>query len=382
MFKKFTVSAALLLLVVFATMSLATETRVISMGGVGPFIRDNSNIFYFPATINQYANQAVAELRLKESRVDNSIGIHLPIMSGSVLGIYLNQPVEMPVDYTNITPHLELKNAITAIYGTKLSSFDLGILFTMISDGWENGATDPKTEESARLMNIGVGISAPNYDLGVQFGLPSFSYTADPVENKFGGFGLDIMGRYFMKRSESLEIVPLVRFGTGSGTYEADSGIQGVDKNETDLSALDLQLAVGLNYALNENNLALLGLELFGLSSESQEVKDSYKITEKTTVMPAFFVGIESTLRPWLIGRLGATQTYFENTSKYEPDEGEDSETSSSDSDFGLSFGFGIKVGGFLLDAHFNENLFFDGPNFISGQTNSIAHRISVTYNF
>lgn len=373
---------SVIFLILFSSISLATETRVLSMGGISPFIRDNSNVFYFPATINQYSNQAIAELRLKQGSGDNSIGIHLPIMSGAVLGVYLNQPFDVPSNYTQITPNLELKNSITAIYGTKMSNFDVGVLIAMASDSWENSTTKPKVEESARILNIGAGISSPIYDLGVMLNLPSVSHNADPAEQKYGGMGLDVYGRYFMKRSEKFELIPVARLGFGSTSYEDDSGVAEVPKGEVDYSKLNLELSVGLNYQMNSDNIALLGLELFGLAQNSEEVKNGYKNTSTTRTLPALFVGIESTLKPWLIGRLGATQSYYKSTTKYEPKEGEDSESSSTDSSFNLSFGFGVKVSGFMLDAYFNENLFFDGPNFISGQGNSIAHRISVTYNF
>ncbi|MCI0513572.1 hypothetical protein L0128_10200 [candidate division KSB1 bacterium] len=185
-----------------------------------------------------------------------------------------------------------------------------------------------------------------------------------------------------MKRSETLEVVPLAHFGFGSATYESDPGTAGATKSQVDYSTLNLELGVGLNYQLNSSNIALLGVELFGLAKNSEEVKDGGKSSHSITTLPGFFIGIESTLKPWLIGRLGATQFYTTNTTKDEPAQGEDTEQSSNDSSFNLNFGFAVKIGGFLLDAFFNENLFFDGPNFISGQTNTIAHRVSVTYTF
>ncbi len=377
-----TVLLAMLALIIITSVGFATETRLLSMGGI-PYIRDNSNVFYFPATINQYPNQAIAELRLKDGGSDNSIGIHLPVMSESVLGVYLNQPFSVPLDMVSqITSNIVLKNAIAVIYGKKMSNFDVGLLLTLVSDSWENSTTKPKIEESARVMNIGAGISSPTYDLGVLLNLPSISRKADPAEEKYSGLGVDIHGRYFMKKTETLELIPLARLGFGSASYADDSGIEGTPKGEVDLSSMNLELGVGMSYQVNETNLAVLGLELFGMAKNSSEVKDSYKNTTTTRTLPALYVGVESNLKPWLIGRLGASQAYYKTTSKYEPKQGENAESSSNDSSFNLSFGFGIKVAGFLLDAHFNENLFFDGPNFISGQRNSIANRISVTYNF
>ena len=82
-----------------AVMSLtATETRVSSMGGIGFYIRDNSNIFYFPGTVLQYQNQAVAELRAKNNDNLYTVGVHLAPSQGSTYGVYLNRPLSLPQD--------------------------------------------------------------------------------------------------------------------------------------------------------------------------------------------------------------------------------------------------------------------------------------------
>jgi hypothetical protein len=371
-----------ILLLMFLQTGFATETRVISLGDIGPSIRDNSNIFYFPATITQYSKQAVAELRSKEYKDEYSIGIHLPISSDAVFGIYLNDPIYLPSELMDIVSNVELENATTLIYGKKMQNFDIGLAMTLSMDSWDSEFGTIKQEESARYLNFTLGMSTPQYDLGAMLDLPAVSAKDGEAETKWSGVGFGFLGRYFMKKTEEIDIVPVAYFNFGSGSYEDDPGISGMEKTEVDNSELDLNLGASLHYHLTNEHLAILGLEAFGLSQEVEEVKEGNKTTESWTTLPGIFIGVESTLKPWLIGRIGASQVYQSYSRKVEPPQGESTESSYSDSYFDLTFGLGIKIGDFLLDASFNENMFFDGPNFISGQVNSIAHRISLTYNF
>ena len=70
LFRNSVTTIALILTTIFIFQSdvLATETRVGSMGGVGFYMRDNSNIFVFPGTFYSYANQVVGELRVRETQ--------------------------------------------------------------------------------------------------------------------------------------------------------------------------------------------------------------------------------------------------------------------------------------------------------------------------
>ena len=61
--------------IIITNSTYSTETRMQSMGGVGLYTRDNSNIFHFPSTINSYANESIAELRAREDDTKYSIGL-------------------------------------------------------------------------------------------------------------------------------------------------------------------------------------------------------------------------------------------------------------------------------------------------------------------
>jgi hypothetical protein len=98
--------------------------------------------------------------------------------------------------------------------------------------------------------------------------------------------------------------------------------------------------------------------------------------------LPGVYLGVESKINDWLIGRLGASQVYQSLTETEKPYNEKETETTSYMTQFKMTFGLGITFGSFVLDASINEGLLFDGPNFISGSNEIIAHRLSITYNF
>ena len=87
------IALTLSLIFIFQIDAIATETRVGSMGGVGFYMRDNSNIYVFPGTFFTYSDQVVGELRVKEADYFYSVGAHLPVSSNAQIGVYLNSPL-------------------------------------------------------------------------------------------------------------------------------------------------------------------------------------------------------------------------------------------------------------------------------------------------
>ncbi len=372
---------SVLILITFLSInSFATETRVSSMGGVGYYIRDNSNVFYFPGVLSSYNSQVIAELRQKGNDDLYTVGAHLPFGSNAVAGVYLNRPVYLPGNFvSNITPHLELNRTITLAYGSKLATYDFGILVSMATDKWSEDDGTNEEKESASYFNIAAGISNQDYDLGITMDIPSVNWEYDDEKENWGGFGFGLNARYFMPKNEALTLVPLGNFYFGSASYEYKTEYY---TSEADYGQLDLAIGLGINYQLNEDNLVVLAIEGYGLSQETEDVKEGSETTEKYTTLPGLYLGVESQLKPWLVARMGASQIYQSYTIETKPDGGESTEDTDYNTSFAVSFGIGINVGGFSLDASFNEGLLFDGPHFISGISNNIANRISITYHF
>jgi hypothetical protein len=375
LFKGFVSIALIGMFVLIASVSLfATETRVTSMGGVGFYMKDNSNIFFYPGAINQYTGQVIGELRVKNNTRTYTLGVNYPINDKSVFGMYLNRPIGVTVP-SGIVDEVTLDQTTDFFYGRKLSSYDMGIRFSWALDSYKE---DTSYKEGAHYFGLGFGLSNEKIDIGANFEMPGVKATyTDVGENKWSGTGFGLNGRMFY--GDKTKIVPVVNFRFGSAKADMDTMSENPD---VDYSMMDLGLGVGLNHQLNEDNLVVLGLEVLGLSTEKQEIDSGNTYTTTTTTMPALYMGLESKINNWLTGRVGAAQVFQTVKDKTEPPSGPSIENSDHTSNYNVYFGLGIHFGDFLLDAAVNEGLFFDGPNFISGQNNAMANKLSITYKF
>jgi hypothetical protein len=357
---------------------MATETRVGSMGGVGFYIRDNSNIFYFPGTLLQYQNQAVAELRAKNSDHLYTVGIHLERSPSSTYGVYLNRPLALPHDVIDaVVPALRLDRCTTLFYGGQSSGYDYGILLSVAMDKDEEDSGTETEKQGARYFGLNAGISTDVYDLGLQVDLPNAKWEYGDEEDKWSGIGIGLNGRYFSQRTSNMEAVLLavLYYGSAGREWEAED-------LEVDYGKLKLGLGGAINYQIGQNNMLVLAVEAIGYDKDNASEKDGDEITYTVTTLPGIYIGVEAQVKSWLIGRLGARQVYQSISEKTKPDVGDETEDVTYSSSFGVSFGLGILFGSLQLDAQFNEGILFDGPNFISGYDNALANRISMTYHF
>ncbi len=385
-FRNSVTSVALVLTTVFIFQSdaLATETRVGSMGGVGFYVRDNSNVFVFPGTFYSYSNQVIGELRLKETQSFYSIGAHLPVSNTAQIGIYLNSPLSWEIPFESGINNVELNRTTDLFFGTQLANFDLGVALKFAMDTYEDKPLNqPEETQSAHYFELAAGISNEMMDLGLLFGLPSASYDLDSEKRTWGGFGVGFNGRFWLgKKNFIFQFVPLIVANYASLSSEIDPGTPGSTKSEIDYDYLEVAGGLGINYQINEDNLIVIGLEPVGYNSESRKVKDGNEFTETTLILPGIYMGVESQISSWLIGRFGAAQVYKKITQKLTPQDGDAIEATFYEKDFKMTFGLGIMFGRFLLDARINEGLLFSGPNFISGTTDDLAYRLSITYSF
>jgi hypothetical protein len=380
------ISACFLLILIMVNVSvvIATETRVGSMGGVGFYMRDNSNIFVFPGTFYQYSNQVVGELRVKNDNSYYSVGLHIPV-NKFVLGAYLNSPLDLTIP-ANVVEEVSLDRITNLFFGTKLSGFDFGlnvrIGMDQFSEDRDTGTDTVEYKESARYIAIAGGLSSDKMDLGLMIEFPAAGSEIEDYSADWDGLGIGFNGRLWLEKKNKFQLVPLLIVYYGSAAREIKPG-GGLDTTyKTDYGRLNIAGGMGLNYQLNDDNLLVIGLEVLGYSKESEEAPNEYESSITTMTLPGIFIGLESRISKWLIGRLGAAQVFQSYTSMYQPQGEQKTETTSYTTEFKMTFGLGITFGNFILDAAFNEGLLFDGPYFISGTSEPIANRLSITYNF
>jgi len=162
---------------------------------------------------------------------------------------------------------------------------------------------------------------------------------------------------------------------------EAEDESAGLPDASIDYTQTDLTLGLGLTCNIDADNMVVGVLELVDLYQLRTEEDGAPENITRVADLPGLRLGLESRLRSWLLARVGAAQRYRVRYEK--ADAGEiTSERTVRDLEFNMSFGLGLTFGSFLLDASIHEELFFDGPNFISGQSSAVADRLSLSYTF
>jgi hypothetical protein len=355
----------------------ATETRVGSMGGIGLYTHDNSNIFIFPGSIYTYAGQVIGEFRVKNNDNSYTIGVNYPYGDYSVIGAYLNRPINIPIPFA-LADSVALNHTTDFFFGTQMSKFDLGLHLSLGLDSYSQDVGTEEDKQSARYIGLGAGLSHEAMDLGLLVELPSAKRDFVDTSNSFSGFGFGLSGRLFMGQTTRFVPVGLLYMASTKAEFSNATGTV----SETDYKTTNIGLGIGLNHELNDKNMIVAGVEIFGMNSNKTEVQNGPENTIAVTTFPGFYMGVESEITRWLIGRLGAAQVYQSTKVKFTPPGGPDVESTSRASNYRIAFGLGFKFADFLLDAAMNEGLFFDGPNFISGGINPMATKLSLTYEF
>ena len=193
--------------------------------------------------------------------------------------------------------------------------------------------------------------------------------------------GINLHGRFHYQVNEKVRVVPVGHLGFSSSSRTFNPGAA-QPKQETDYGTFGFNLGVGINYKVNQNNLIVLAIDPFGYFKTKTDVKNSSESTVTTTTLPRLYLGGETTIKSWLVGRIGAYRAYQTQTTKTKPAQGEEVKSSFQLSPYNVSFGLGLKFGNFLIDIEINDGLLFEGPNFISGRTRDMVNRVSVSYLF
>ncbi len=359
------VSILFLMVTLLATTGLmATGARMQSMGNPHGFVRDYTDIFTFPATIYQYEGRVVGDLVNPDNQFW-TIGALVPY-ENNLIGIHLNRPTGVnffAIPDMDISRKIEFNAGLMDIYGVR---------FAMAIDSEDNGI-----ERGAHFYELGGGMSTDMLDLGLRLYFAGASED-NGTEITESVFGMGLAGRYFLQDDDDFTIMALGGLG-----FESASGEEKTDNGSIDASGFDLvlQLGAGINYNLDENNMFILGIKPFRLATVSEDW-DGDEESESWIYIPEYHIGLESRITDWLTGRLGARQSYAFYSEKDDPDAAPSEEASEYISEFQMNLGLAFNFGQFTIDTVLQNDFLFNGPDFIGGNGNGIASRISVTYTF
>ncbi len=361
-----------------SSFSFASETRVATMGSSGIFLKDNSNVMMFPARILQYSDLVISELRTKKDNSTYTIGLHMDY-GDMASGFYVNAPIGSGLlgvglaNFGGLTA--TLNNGYVFMMGMGMGGMDVGFGLITAGSSFTTGSGDAKTEESLSYIGLLGGVSNKKMDLGLMIELPSITQEIGSGKAEYSGFGLDANGRYFLMKRRGATIFPIGRVSFGSTSFEVKDG------GTTDFSTFSIAVGIGMEKPITENNLLIVGVEA-SMASVSSDVKDVSETTTTATITPGLYVGVESRIASWLVGRVGAAQINQQTVAEFKPEGGDKTETTTDGSNFKISLGLGMEFSNFLIDFAFNEGLLFDGPAILSNTGELLATKLSVTYNF
>lgn len=350
-----------------ATLAMASNTRVLTMGDVNTVVIDEANIQELPHVIRDYPKLFTAEY--SSGSEFSSVGVHMPLRDedGSpVFGFYFYNDTPYTFGATNPPENpfggTAQNQRLTVFYGTTLSDNPFGLSVNYIQASEKSDAAGDETKRS----NFGLDFMASmmfNENLEIATGVSFWSFddknaAGTDVSETSGNFIYDLHGRYWMNKNGRFQKV-----------FHAGFNILTQTLNSVDYSDFGFNLGLGCNYQSTENILAVTDFGVMFMSSKA----DPPDNTDTYFTLPYFKAGIDAGVFKWANLR-GGVASYW-NMDKYEND------TKYNYVNTSTYFGAGVHWGSLEIDAQVSPAFLSAGPYFISGSSaGDLASRFSLNY--
>ena len=476
-----------MIVVVFASsLAYASTTRVRSLGHMGDYISDDSNVYRWYSTLPSYANMVQAELGDRDDSDSQALSLNYSCGDEGKYGTWRISLLEGAVDHPGLwseNPFIQMHTPTNGLWSfpsggsdyngavdTPINKFDVawgydvnedlavGVAFTYSSwmyettfdytteIGGDDYFRDDEMTSDNSFMTIGAGATWSNGEdmtADVQFtiGMASFEgegtmitgrETVDTTTTSFAleddnSMALDVAARFFYDWKEGVTVVPVVEYSQSEYVVAVAEGSDAfprtsveIDAYGTGLKTTHLQVGVGLDIDVNQDNTLLFAVEYSQINYEyadmfltfdtgmmdfeGEAVEGELKIKN----MPTFRLALETAINSWLTTRIGATKSLQKTTDEWtsvyteDPFSGEDSEESGTEEytsgafngewfmgdDFGWYLGVGFDVAEWTIDMELTDDTPFSMGYWLTGYSewgeggNGPVARISGTYNF
>jgi hypothetical protein len=364
-----------LLVLVLAIPVFASGTRVASMGEIR--FGDSSEVGMYPGLRTKWSNYIAAGMNFPGIENDYTGGVIFDLGPG-VFALAMNGNAGM----LDLNGNPLKTNGIT--YGLSLGAIDLGANFTYGADKMTVKEGDDTDTDKHAFMGFGVGASNDMIDIGIGFSMMGETQTFEISPNEDAdditesGYMFALNGRFLPMEFGKFNVIPEIIFQTDKYSLPDDQIVT---------SHMQFALNTFIKYNLTENTKTLMEIQVFNFEVETDDFKNDtidpvFDKLETKTIAPftTFKVGVESNIKPWLIGRFGAVKDCMSGSLTQYPWVGDEVSVSGKATDFRVTFGLGIKFGKFLLDMNVNEELLFEGPNFITGGQHDWASALALKY--
>ncbi len=382
----------MLLVTLFVMTSMfATQARMSGLGNPYGLIEDDTDVFIYPATIFNYSG-AVAELQQGAGSANWNMSANIPILDYK-LGVYLNR--DTMLDLPGYGVNLALGKSVEFNFGF-LDKFAIGF-GTAADYSSEVEIGDFKKEPSASYFSFFGGYSDKGMDAGLRLEMAN----AEDVDTEdvdtdnhyiqMSYTALDLRGRQYIINEDNMSLMVQAGYMMKMEEYNYEN-LVGDKLEDKEISQSMLDIGFGLQVKAGQRSKIIFGLTPIIYNPISSEYT-TYNNDDKTTTkyddtwmfFPEYNLAVESQICSWLTGRVGANQVYAHVSQEVDYDETmaqEDTEENFYSKDFHMNLGLTFSFGNFCIDSVLEQELLFEGPDFIGGNANGLATEISVKYKF
>jgi hypothetical protein len=405
-----------------STTSLATETRVLTMGDNNAIMIDDANIWLFPGRLLDYPNLAIGEFDSSDDFA--KMGVHWKFGTDNpwVVATYIaTTPSELASNlyggataetftrFTTLPDPTHMRGADLMV-SHEFFNWNWGLHFSGRGTALERDDSGSKMRESFDAFLIDLGISEPlgkwDFGLGLHFGSWKDKDADGAVETEPDGYtDYSILYRRFYDINPTWDLVPhigLVYSKHGETDHLVDGDIDTRGDLTTKSEAFDFALGLGFRYTPAPNVFAVIdftGVRSVQTQDRSWTADAGVVVTgdpalnvpgsdeaKQTELMGVWRIGVEGDVFKWLTIRLGAVGrgiTYQDEYPDYPiggtPFIAVDKEHYNANDTY---LGFSFHWDRLYIDTHTSPQLITDGLNFISGSDDArdMNFRVSVLY--
>ncbi|MBN2542351.1 hypothetical protein JXI42_05750 [bacterium] len=364
----------------------ANDARLLGLGSPRPYVKDYYDMFYNPAVVAAYSDLAYVEFGTPGGMSQYG-GVNYEVIENLVIGVAVNRKYGEIFDMLDIAGASGIPtplNGLDIMGAYNLGNVKLGMGFYTIGAKATSKVGDD--ESTAKAGNTGI-----NFGACLNMGETVVSAAANIRMNKFktedasdnvhestGGMGMGFSGRAFIPITSKLKAVPALWFRNHSFGEEYSNG---TSSEIGDYSTMVLGVGIGGNYEL-DNTLLVMSAS-FIMDNCTNERTEGVKVTESDMYFPALNLGVEHNFWKGVTGRFGLRKNIGSNKVKTEPDEGDESEsTSTLGTSTVASVGLGFVFGNFSLDWFMSSSILFNGPYLFTGSASAFSSNVTATYDW
>ena len=400
----------------------ATQSRVAALGGYGRYLEDDFNIFEWPATLPAYSNMVWIELMTEQWWFDYScmedldcyeiipaLGVSYNLGEDGAYGtlaMFFYEYSEPMHPFWNTDWSVEWStdgafmwsnaHKFHLLYGYAMEGLSFGFALTRSDDSYkfEDSYTEEYHDAYTTIsagVRFDVGESAYadiNFELGMGSSTYNSPFSSYGEITEDGNMTYGVKARMFYEYNEYVTLVPYFGWTSYDFSFKADSS--DYNDNYWGDKGMMMELGIGANVAVNEDNLLLFAIEPFShYKREPSAVPDGVDgdFSSTITVMPRFILGLESDIKDWLTFRMGGSHELVKREDKACNEDPEGTCTGTW-SDFCYYMGLGFHVGDWDIDCVLNEmtpfhlGYWLTGMGQYEGEDHVPVWMISAKYHF